>query len=69
MSDNNAEYSTSWTYFIFCILFIMTGVWFPSWFMWIVWAFVGYIAMKVVLVVIVLIMGVIIVRKIRNRGE
>ena len=63
MSSNTTEYSASWTYFIFCILFIVTGVWFPSWFMWIVWAFVGYIAMKVVLVVI---MGAIIVRKIRN---
>lgn len=60
MSSN----TTSWTYFIFCILFIVTGVWFPSWFMWVVWAFVGYIAMKAVLVVI---MGVIIVRKIRNQ--
>lgn len=65
MSSNTTEYSTSWTYFIFCILFIVTGVWFPSWFMWIVWAFVGYIAMKVV---IALIVGVIIVRKIRNLG-
>lgn len=68
MSSNTTEYSTSWTYLIFCILFIMTGVLFPSWFMWIVWAFVGYIVMKVVLVVIALIMGVIIVRKIRNLG-
>lgn len=65
MSSNTTEYSTSWTYFIFCILFIVTGVWFPSWFMWIVWAFVGYIAMKVV---ISLIVGVIIVRKIRKLG-
>lgn len=68
MSSNTTEYSTSWTCFIFCILLIVTGVWFPSWFMWIVWAFVGYIAMKVVLVVIALIMGVIIMRKIRNLG-
>lgn len=68
MSSNTTEYSTSSTYFIFCILFIVTGVWFPSWFMWIVWAFVGYIAMKVVLVVIGLIIGVIIVRKIRDLG-
>lgn len=65
MSSNTTEYSTSWTYFIFCILFIVTGVWFPSWFMWIVWAFVGYIAMKVV---IGLIMGVILIRKIRDLG-
>ena len=68
MSSNTTEYSTSWTVFMFCILLIVTGVWFPSWFMWIVWAFVGYIAMKVVLVVIALIVGVIIVRKIRNLG-
>jgi len=68
LSSNTTEYSTSWTYFIFCILLIVTGVWFPSWFMWIVWAFVGYIAMKVVLVVIGLIVGVIIVRKIRDQG-
>lgn len=68
MSSNTTEYSTSSTYFIFCILFIVTGVWFPSWFMWIVWAFVCYIAMKVVLVVICLIMGVILVRKVSNLG-
>lgn len=65
MSSNTTEYSTSRACFIFCILFIVTGVWFPSWFMWIVWAFVGYIAMKVV---IGLILGVIITRKIRNLG-
>ena len=68
MSNNTTEHSTSLAYFIFCILLIVTGVWFPSWFMWIVWAFVAYIVMKVVLVVIALIMGVIIVRKIRNQG-
>lgn len=68
MSSNTTKYSTSSTFFIFCILLIVTGVWFPSWFMWIVWAFVGYIAMKVVLVVIGLIMRVIIMRKIRNLG-
>lgn len=65
MSSNITEYSTPGTYFIFCILLIVTGVWFPSWFMWIVWAFVACIAMKVV---IGLIMVVIIVRKIRNLG-
>lgn len=68
MSSDTTEYSTSWTYFIFCILFIVTGVWFPSWFMWTVWAFACYIAMKVVLTIIALIVGVIIVRKIRNQG-
>lgn len=68
MSSNTTKYSTSWTYLIFCILFIVTGVWLPSWFMWIVWAFVGYIVMRVVLVVIALIMGVIIMREIRNLG-
>ena len=69
MSSNITEHSTSGTYFIFCILLIVTGVWFPSWFMWIVWAFVACIAMKVVLFVIGLIMVVIIVRKIRTWGE
>lgn len=52
MSDNNTEYRTSWTYFIFCILLIVTGVWFPSWSMRVVWAFVGYVAVKVVLTII-----------------
>lgn len=66
MSSNTTEYNTSWIYFIFSILFIITGVWFPSWFMWIVWAFVGYIAMKVVLAVIAFIMGVIILRRIKS---
>lgn len=68
MSSNTAEYSTSWTYFIFCILLIVTGVWFPSWFMWVVWAFVAYIALKAVLVIITLITAVILMRKIRDLG-
>lgn len=57
MSSNTTEYSASWTYSIFCILFIVTGVWF----MWIV----GYNAMKAV---IALITAVILIRKIRNQG-
>lgn len=69
MSNNsNTEYRTSWTYFIFCILLIVTGIWFPSWFMWVVWAFVGYFVTKVVLMVIALIVAAILMRKVRDLG-
>lgn len=62
MSDNNFDICST-AYFIFCTLFVVTGVWFPAAFMWVVWAFVGYIAIKVVLVVITLIMVAVMVHK------
>lgn len=68
MTGNKTEKTSSWACFIFCILLIVTGVWFPSWFMWVVWAFVAYVAFIAVLTIITLIVGVIIVRKIRNLG-
>ena len=68
MSDNNTEYRTSRTHFIFCILLIVTGVWFPSWFMWVVWAFVGYVAVVAVLTIIAFITALVIMRKITNLG-
>lgn len=50
MSDNNRNFDVSSTvYFIFCILFAVTGIWFPAAFMWVVWgAFVGYVALMVI---------------------
>lgn len=50
MSDNtNKNFDVSSTvYFIFCILFAVTGIWFPAAFMWVVWAFVGYVALMVI---------------------
>lgn len=68
MSDNKTEITSSWVYFILCILLIVTGVWFPSWFMWVVWAFVGYVAFIAVLTIIAFILGLAIFLKIRNLG-
>lgn len=56
MSDNNRSFDvSSTTYFIFCILFVVTGVWFPTCFMWVVWAFVGYVAFLAVVSIIAMI--------------
>lgn len=64
MSDNNRNFDVSSTvYFIFCILFAVTGIWFPAAFMWVVWAFVGYVALMVIVAVIGLIMAAVMVHK------
>lgn len=64
MSDNNRNFDVSSTvYFIFCILFAVTGIWFPAAFMWVVWAFVGYVALMVIVAVIALIVAAVMVYK------
>lgn len=64
MSDNNRNFDVSSTvYFIFCILFAVTGIWFPAAFMWVVWAFVGYVALVVIVAVIALIVAAVMVHK------
>lgn len=64
MSDNNRNFDVSSTvYFIFCILFAVTGIWFPAAFMWVVWAFVGYVALMVIVEVIALIVAAVMVHK------
>lgn len=64
MSDNNRNFDVSSTvYFIFCILFAVTGIWFPAAFMWVVWAFVGYVALMVIVAVIALIVAPVMVHK------
>lgn len=64
MSDNNRNFDVSLTvYFIFCILFAVTGIWFTAAFMWVVWAFVGYVALMVIVAVIALIVAAVMVHK------
>lgn len=64
MSDNNHSFDVSTTIdFIFCILFVVTGVWFPAAFMWVVWAFVGYVAVTAIITVIALIVAAVMVHK------
>lgn len=64
MSDNNRNFDVySTVYFIFCILFAVTGIWFPAAFMWVVWAFVGYVALMVIVAVIALIVAAVMVHK------
>lgn len=64
MSDNNRNFDVSSTvYFIFCILFAVTGIWFPAAFMWVVWAFVGCVALMVIVAVIALIVAAVMVHK------
>lgn len=69
MSDNtNNNFDVSSTvYFIFCILFVITGVWLPAAFMWVVWAFVGYVAVVTVITIIALIVAAVMVHK-ANKG-
>lgn len=68
MSDNNRNFDVSSTvYFIFCILFAVTGIWFPAAFMWVVWAFVGYVALTVIVAVIALIVAAVMVHKASKR--
>ena len=65
MSDNtNKNFDVSSTvYFIFCILFVVTEVWFPAAFMWVVWAFVAYVAVVAVITIIALIVAAVMVHK------
>ena len=62
-NTNNSFDVSSTVYFIFCILFAVTGIWFPAAFMWVVWAFVGYAALMVIVAVIALIMAAVMVHK------
>lgn len=34
---------------LFCFAFVITGVWFPAYFMWVVYAFAAYVALIAVL--------------------
>ena len=69
MSDNNTKRNYSGTVrLIFCILFVITGVWFPSAFMWVVWAFVGYLALLAILWVFIAILGLVVMKSICDLG-
>lgn len=69
MNTNNTKRNYSGTVrLIFCILFVITGVWFPSAFMWVVWAFVGYIATLAILWVFIAILGLVVMKSIRDLG-
>lgn len=69
MNTNNTKRNYSGTVrLIFCILFVVTGVWFPSAFMWVVWAFVGYIVTLAILWVFMAILGLVVMKSIRDLG-
>lgn len=69
MNTNNTKRNYSGTVrLIFCILFVVTGVWFPSAFMWVVWAFVGYIVTLAILWVFIAILGLVVMKSIRDLG-
>ena len=69
MNTNNTKRNYCGTVrLIFCILFIITGVWFPSAFMWVVWAFVGYVATLAILWVFIAILGLVVMKSIRDLG-
>lgn len=62
-NTNNSFDVSSTVYFIFCILFAVTGIWFPAAFMWVVWAFVGYVAIVAVITIIAMIYIAVIAHK------
>jgi hypothetical protein len=69
MNTNNTKRDYSGTVrLIFCILFVVTGVWFPAYFMWVVWAFVGYVATLAILWVVIAILGLVVMKSIRDLG-
>lgn len=69
MNTNNTKRNYSGTVrLIFCILFVVTGVWFPSAFMWVVWAFVGYIVTLAILWVFIAILALVVMKSIRDLG-
>ena len=69
MNTNNTERNYSGTVrLIFCILFVVTGVWFPAYFMWVVWAFVGYVATLAILWVVTAILGLVVMKSICDLG-
>lgn len=69
MNTNNTKRDYSGTVrLIFCILFAVVGVWFPSYFMWVVWAFVGYVVLLAILWVFIAILGIVVLKSIANLG-
>ena len=38
---------------LFCFAFVITGVWYPAYFMWVVYAFVAYMAVIIGLLILV----------------
>lgn len=69
MRNNNTERDYTGTMrFIFCILFVITGVWFPGAFMWVVWAFVGYLALLIILRMFIAVIGVTALKRISELG-
>lgn len=69
MNTNNTKRNYSGTVrLIFCILFAVVGVWFPSYFMWVVWAFIGYVATLAILWVVIAILGLVVMKSICDLG-
>ena len=38
---------------LFCFAFVITGVWYPAYFMWVVYAFVAYMAVIIEVLILV----------------
>lgn len=69
MNTNNTKRDYSGTVrLIFCILFAVVGVWFPSYFMWVVWAFISYGATLAILWVVIAILGLVVMKSIGDLG-
>ena len=53
----------------FCLAFMITGVWFPAYFMWVVWAFVAYLALNIFLILVLVICMAVVVLLLRHLAK
>lgn len=57
---------------LFCFVFVVTGVWYPAYFMWVVYAFVAYMAViigELILVGLLLLAVWLMVRRANKLGD
>lgn len=56
---------------LFCFAFVITGVWYPAYFMWVVYAFAAYMAViiGVLILVVLLLLAVWLLTRYANKLE
>ena len=53
----------------FCLAFMITGVWFPAYFMWVVWTFVAYLALNIILILVYVIRMAVVALSLRHLAK
>ena len=56
---------------LFCFAFVITGVWYPAYFMWVVYAFAAYmtVIIRVLILVVLLLLAVWLLTRYANKLE